>query len=254
VKRSTGRSAQGPKVPLVKSQQVERLVAAREHDDRRVCEPDIEIAMRLDHLMRNGNVAGVERFEPICAARDLSQQSERRMRADAGPASPPRSLPAARARWGSLDPCVDHVEVGLVCGRRHDRRRRACSRSHSPRRIPGSRFRQAPRHLDRRALDHLGTGVVALDRGPRLTGPWLEWTVAASGRGESSRTVGGIRRRGDAMRCGVAVGDDRPDVSRGVGDEAPRRRPVSVLAPRGPSPRLPLRPAVGVGRPGSRVA
>jgi hypothetical protein len=70
-------------VPFVEGQHVECLVAAGEHDDRRVRETDVEIAVGLDDLVRDGDVGGVERFETVGAARHFGQQRERCVRADA---------------------------------------------------------------------------------------------------------------------------------------------------------------------------
>ena len=70
-------------MPFVEGQHAECLVAAGEHDDRRVRETDVEIAVGLDDLVRDGDVGGVERFESVGAARHFGQQRERRGRADA---------------------------------------------------------------------------------------------------------------------------------------------------------------------------
>jgi hypothetical protein len=71
-------------VPFVDGEHVERLVPARQHDERRVGKTDVEIGVGLDDLVRDGEVACVERFEPVGAARDLGQQRARRVPADAG--------------------------------------------------------------------------------------------------------------------------------------------------------------------------
>ena len=66
-------------MPLIERQYVEVVVPAGEHDDRCVGETDVEIGERLDHLMRRGDVAGVEGFEPVGPARHLGEQRERRI-------------------------------------------------------------------------------------------------------------------------------------------------------------------------------
>jgi hypothetical protein len=52
-------------VPFVECQHVERLVPAREDDNRRVRDADVEVAVGLDDLVGDGDVAAVERFEPV---------------------------------------------------------------------------------------------------------------------------------------------------------------------------------------------
>lgn len=81
---STLWSAEGAEVPLVEREDAVRAIATGQHDDRGVCEPDSEVAVRRDDIAGLGGIALVERREVVPAGRDLVEERKLRLDADAG--------------------------------------------------------------------------------------------------------------------------------------------------------------------------
>lgn len=69
---------------LVEGEQVEHLVAPREDDDRGIGETHLEVGVGLDHLLGDGDVGGLERFEAVGAPAHLGEERELGLQPDPG--------------------------------------------------------------------------------------------------------------------------------------------------------------------------
>lgn len=69
-------AAEGTEMPFVEGKDVVGVVAQREYDVGSVGEPDGEVSVTLDNVLRPCHVTGQERLEPIRSAFDLAQERQ----------------------------------------------------------------------------------------------------------------------------------------------------------------------------------
>ena len=69
---SAARAAQGPEMALVGTEEIQRSVAVREDDDRRVGQSDAQVGIALHDAAGVSEILGRKQFELVRAARDFS--------------------------------------------------------------------------------------------------------------------------------------------------------------------------------------